>query len=120
MISTVLMPAYSRMRDFIRDEYLPKTRETVGLNALPDGAAWYAYNVKSRTTTDLSPQVIHQIGLDEVARIQGEMRKVIKQLKFKGDLQAFFKFLDRRLDAANAKAMETSTSLTSTIIQIRN
>ena len=94
MIKDSLMPAYIGMRDFIRDEYLPKTRETVGLNALPDGAAWYAYNVKSRTTTNLTPAQIHQIGLDEVARIQGEMRKVIKQLKFKGDLQAFFEFLD--------------------------
>lgn len=94
MIKDSLMPAYIGMRDFIRDEYLPKTRDTVGLKALPDGAAWYAYNVKSRTSTDLTPQAIHQIGLDEVARIHGEMRKVIKQLKFKGDLQAFFKFLD--------------------------
>ncbi|MDO9451691.1 MAG: DUF885 family protein [Stagnimonas sp.] len=94
LISNTLMPAYSGLRDYIRDEYLPKTRETVGLNALPDGAAWYAYNVKSITTTDLTPAQIHQIGLDEVARIQGEMKKIIKQLKFKGDLKAFFKFLD--------------------------
>lgn len=95
MISTELMPAYRRMRQFIHDEYLPKTRETVGINALPDGTAWYAYLAKSRTTTDLTPQAIHQIGLDEVARIQAEMRKVIAALKFEGDLQAFFEFLDR-------------------------
>ncbi len=94
LIGNTLMPAYRGLRDYIRDEYLPKTRDSVGLKALPDGAAWYAYNVGSRTTTALTPAEIHQIGLDEVARIQGEMRKIIKQLKFKGDLQAFFKFLD--------------------------
>lgn len=94
LIRDTLMPSYQRLRDFIRDEYLPKTRSTVGLNSLPDGAAWYAYRTKSTTTTDLSPVAIHQIGLDEVARIHGEMQKVIKQLGFKGDLQAFFEFLD--------------------------
>lgn len=88
-----VMPAYTRLRDFIRDEYLPKARSTHGLDALPDGAAWYAYNVRSITTTDLSPAQIHQIGLDEVARIHTEMRRVIAQLGFKGDLKAFFKFL---------------------------
>ncbi len=94
LISKELIPAYQGLRDFIRDEYLPKTRSTVGIGALPDGAAWYAYLAKSQTTTDLTPAQIHQIGLDEVARIHTAMRKVIKELKFKGDLKAFFKFLD--------------------------
>ena len=94
LIRDQLMPAYTGLRRFIHDEYLPKTRRSVGLSALPGGAAWYAYRVRSTTTTDLTPAQIHQIGLDEVARIHGEMRKVIKQLKFKGDLQKFFKFLD--------------------------
>lgn len=94
LISEQLVPAYKGLHDFIRDEYLPKTRSTVGIGALPDGAAWYAHLAKSQTTTDLTPAQIHQIGLDEVARIQGQMRKVIKELQFKGDLKAFFKFLD--------------------------
>lgn len=94
LISGTLMPAYTRLRDFIRDEYLPKTRASVGLDALPDGAAWYALRVRAVTTTDLTPAQIHQIGLDEVARIHGEMRKVIQQLGFKGGLKKFFKFLD--------------------------
>lgn len=92
-IAGQVMPAYTRLRDFIRDEYLPKARSTHGLDALPDGAAWYAYNVRAITTTDLTPAQIHQIGLDEVARIHAEMRRVIAQLGFKGDLKAFFKFL---------------------------
>ncbi len=93
MIGSQLMPAYKRLRDFLRDEYLPKSRSTVGLDALPDGAAWYAFNVRSITTTDLTPAQIHQIGLDEVARIHKEMRRVIAELGFKGDMQAFFEFL---------------------------
>src|SRR3546814_2277886 len=66
------MPAYQRLRAFIASDYLPACRDTVSLSALPDGEAWYAFNVKQQTTTDLSPAQIHQIGLDEVARIQGE------------------------------------------------
>lgn len=92
-IGEQVMPAYTRLRDFIRDEYLPKARSTHGLDALPDGQAWYAYNVRAITTTDLTPAQIHQIGLDEVARIHAEMRRVIAQLGFKGNLKAFFKFL---------------------------
>lgn len=93
LIQQQLMPAYVELRDFVRDEYLPKTRDSVGLDALPDGAAWYAYNVRRITTTDLTPAQIHQIGLDEVARIHAEMRKVIAGLGHKGDLQSFFRFL---------------------------
>ncbi len=69
-------------------------RETVGLYALPDGEAWYAFNVKRTTTTDLTPQEIHQTGLDEVARIQGEMRAVMEEVGFEGDLQEFFEFMN--------------------------
>jgi uncharacterized protein (DUF885 family) len=81
------------MRDFIRDEYMPATRDTVGLSALPDGEAWYAYNVRNSTTTDMTPEQIHQIGLDEVARIQAEMRAVMQQVGFEGELKDFFKHL---------------------------
>ncbi len=93
LIQQQLMPAYTALRDFVRDEYLPRSRDSVGLDALPDGDAWYAYNVRRITTTDLTPAEIHKIGLDEVHRIHAEMRKVMTGLGFKGDLQAFFKFL---------------------------
>jgi uncharacterized protein (DUF885 family) len=92
-IETEIMPAYKRLRDFIANEYLPKTRDTVSLSALPDGKAWYAFNVKTQTTTDKSPAEIHAIGLSEVARIHGEMRKVMQEVGFKGTLQEFFKFV---------------------------
>ena len=94
LIRDELMPAYRRLRGFIAEIYLPASRDTVGLDGVPGGEAWYAYLAKLRTTTDKRPAEIHQIGLDEVARIHTEMRRVIKELGFKGDLQAFFKFLD--------------------------
>ncbi|MDX1570296.1 MAG: DUF885 domain-containing protein [Xanthomonadales bacterium] len=91
-ISEQVIPMYTRLRDYIRDDYLEKARKTHGLWDLPDGEAWYAYNVKSTTTTDLSPEEIHQIGLDEVERIHGEMREVMEQVGFEGTLQEFFEF----------------------------
>ena len=89
-----VMPAYRRVRDYVRDDYLPKTRASVAWTALPDGKAWYAYLVKQHTTTDMSPEQIHQIGLDEVARILGEMDGVRQVVGFEGDLQAFFNHLE--------------------------
>jgi len=89
-----VLPAYRRLRDFVRDEYLPKTRSTVAWTALPDGAAWYAFKVQEHTTTSLAPDEIHEIGLREVARIRGEMDQVRQQVGFQGDLPAFFRFLE--------------------------
>ena len=68
--------------------------KTVGLYDLPDGDAWYAYNVKAITTTDLTPDEIHQIGLDEVARIHDEMRGVMEEVGFTGGLKDFFDFMN--------------------------
>jgi uncharacterized protein (DUF885 family) len=93
-LDTKVLPAYRRLRDFVRDEYLPKTRSSVAWTALPDGAAWYAYYVQEHTTTTLTPAEIHQLGLAEVARIRGEMDRVRQQVGFKGDLEAFFTFLE--------------------------
>lgn len=107
MIADEVMPSFKRLRGFIADDYMPKTRETVGLDALPDGEAWYAYNVRQRTTTDLTPAQIHQIGLDEVARIQGEIGGVMKQVGFKGSLQEFFEFMrtDPRFEFKTEQAL---------------
>ena len=93
LIAEQLVPAYTRLRDFVHDEYLPAARDTVGLSALPGGDEWYAFNVRSSTTTDMTPEQIHQIGLDEVARIQGEMRAVMQEVGFDGELKDFFKHL---------------------------
>jgi uncharacterized protein (DUF885 family) len=93
MIETKVFPTYRRLHDFVRDEYLPKCRETVGLGALPGGKAWYEYNVRDITTTNRTPAEIHALGLSEVERIHGEMDRVMKQVGFKGDRPAFFVFL---------------------------
>jgi uncharacterized protein (DUF885 family) len=81
-ITTQLIPAYRRLRAYIADEYLAKTRDTFGMGALPNGAAWYAHKVHDNTTRSLSPAQVHQIGLDEVARLQNGMREVAKDLGY--------------------------------------
>ncbi len=88
-----LVPAYRRMADFVRDEYLPRARTSVAWTALPDGAAWYEFFVAKHTTTSMTPEEIHELGLREVARILGEMDKVRQKVGFEGDLPAFFAFL---------------------------
>jgi uncharacterized protein (DUF885 family) len=93
-IENKIIPTYERLNNFVGDEYLGAARETVGMYALPGGADWYAYNVKRITTTDLTPDEIHQIGLDEVNRIHGEMRGVMETVGFEGDLKEFFEFLN--------------------------
>ncbi|MEA9653622.1 DUF885 family protein [Xanthomonas campestris pv. raphani] len=93
MIEFRIMPAYRALRGFIATEYLPACRDTAGLAALPNGAAWYAYDVRQSTTSDLTPAQIHQTGLEEVARLQGEIQNVAKQVKFRGNLPKFYKFM---------------------------
>lgn len=93
LIGTQLIPAYTRLHDFIRDEYLPATRSTVGLSAQPGGEDWYNYNIQTQTTTDLTAEEIHQFGLDEVARITSEMNDVRIAVEFEGDMEAFFTWL---------------------------
>ena len=75
------------------DDYLPRTRETVALRDVPDGAAWYAFLARQSTTTALTPEEIHHIGLGEVKRIRGLMDEVIAGSGFDGGFQAFVAFL---------------------------
>ncbi|HVE89363.1 MAG TPA: DUF885 domain-containing protein [Burkholderiaceae bacterium] len=93
LIKDRVIPAYGRMHDFVRDEYIPKARKSTAWSVLPDGKAWYAYYVQRSTTTDLAPDVIHTLGRREVQRIVGEMNAVRREVKFEGDLKAFFNHL---------------------------
>ena len=88
-----MVPAYARLLKFFRDEYLPQARTTLAAEAMPDGKAYYRQQIREYTTLDLDPQQIHQIGVEEVARIQAEMDAIIRQVGFKGDFQAFLQFL---------------------------
>ena len=92
-IHDIIIPAYRRLHAFIKDEYLPHCRDTAGIGALPGGAAAYASQVRWQTTTDFTPEQIHEIGLKEVARIRGEMDKVQAQVGFKGTLAEFLSFV---------------------------
>lgn len=93
-ITAKILPAFERLKNFIGDEYLNASRDTVGLGDLPNGDAWYRYMVRQRTTTDMSPDEIHQVGLDEVARIHSEMQTVMDEVGFGGDLKGFFAYLN--------------------------
>ncbi|HWI87614.1 MAG TPA: DUF885 family protein [Sphingomonas sp.] len=87
------LPAYRALLRFLRDEYFPRARVTLAAEALPDGAAWYAAQIKAYATVDLTPDQIHKIGLSEVAGIHAEMLEQMKAAGFSGDLPAFLKYL---------------------------
>ncbi len=90
VIASDIVPAYRRFENFFRDTYLPACRQTAGIWDSPDGAAFYQNRVRYYTTTGLSPEEIHAIGLREVERIRGEMLKVMDEVGFKGTRQEFF------------------------------
>ena len=86
-------PAFQRLHDYVASTYLPACRDSIAATALPSGAAAYAFHVRWQTTTDLTPQQIHEIGLAEVKRIRAEMDKVIASTKFQGSFHEFTEFL---------------------------
>jgi len=93
-IENSVIPQFKRIKTFFEDEYLPKTRTSIGVSETPGGEAYYQNRINFYTTSTLySAEDIHQIGLKEVARIKAEMRKIIKEVKFKGNFLAFLKFL---------------------------
>ncbi len=107
-----MIPAYAKLLTFFREEYVPQARTTLGASQMPDGDAYYRQQIREYTTLDLDPDQIHQIGLDEVARIQAEMETIIKQVGFKGPPQedtfaAFLHFLrtDKQFYAATPQAL---------------
>jgi uncharacterized protein (DUF885 family) len=92
-VAEAVVPGYRDFVDFLRREYIPGARTTVGAADLPGGAGIYAFEVKRYTTLDLSPRQIHERGLAEVARIQAEMETVIRKTGFTGDFAAFVAML---------------------------
>ena len=93
-ILTELVPAYQKLGTFMKNEYLAKARATSGIDAVPGGKEIYAYDVKYETTTDKTPAEIYQTGLSEVARIRAQMEQIKTEVGFKGDLPAFFNYLN--------------------------
>jgi len=88
-LSGAVLPAYSRLLAYMRDEYLPQARDTVAWSELPNGAEWYAYLARSSTSTNLTPEEIHELGLAEVARLTAQMERAARQLGHSGDLRGF-------------------------------
>ena len=96
LITRELMPAYTKLTQFLRDEYLPKCRDTVGFSALPNGREWYAQLAEHQTTTTLTPDEIFTIGQSEYNRLRARMEAVKQKEGFTGDLRAFVKHLESR------------------------
>ena len=87
--TNAFLPSWHKLRDYIATTYIPAARDSVGLSQAPAGTAMYAFLAKHMTTTDYTPDQIHEIGLKEVARIQGEMLKIRQQLNFTGTAEEF-------------------------------
>ena len=92
-IREAVEPAYRKLLEFYLNEYLPKTRTTLGAHELPDGDAFYRAQIREYTTLDLGPEEIHQIGLKQVAEIEAQMRQTMAETGFKGSFADFLKFL---------------------------
>lgn len=92
-ITTVVVPTYKMLADYLKNEYLPHARLTSGYSAFPGGADMYKYLVRQQTTTEKPSEEIYQLGLREVARIRHQMDSIKNLVGFKGDLQAFFEYM---------------------------
>jgi prolyl oligopeptidase len=93
LITNKIIPAYEELNTFLKYEYLPKSRDSIGLDGVPNGKEWYEYVARYHTTTNLTPDEIHNIGLDEVKRIRSEMEQIIKDLEWEGDFKSFLNYL---------------------------
>ena len=93
IVTDQIMPARRAWARFVREEYLPKARRGLGVGSVRDGRAYYAYLARSYTTTDLTPDQIHEIGQSEVRRIRAEMEKIVAEVGFQGTFAEFLTFL---------------------------
>ena len=93
IIEDEIVPAYRRFSRYFNDTYLPASRDSIGAAALPEGEAFYEHQARVFTTTRMTPDEIHRLGLDEVARLRGEMQLIINELGFDGDFQDFLHYL---------------------------
>lgn len=88
-----IIPRYEKLHAFMANEYMQAGRESSGIQGEPNGDAYYAHQIKKYTTTNMTAEEIHALGLSEVARIRSEMEKIKQQVGFEGDLKAFFDFV---------------------------
>ena len=93
LISNEINPSYKRLHDFLKNEYLSTSRNSIGISDVPNGSKWYEVLSNYHTTTNLSPDEIHDIGLNEIKRIRSEMEKIISDLDWDGDFNSFLNYL---------------------------
>lgn len=93
LINTNINPAYKELNDFLKNNYLPNSRDSIGLKDVPNGKEWYEWVAKYHTTTDLTPDQIHDIGLSEIKRIRQEMEEIIESVEWDGDFKSFLNYL---------------------------
>ena len=93
LIDDSIVPAYRRFNRYFNETYLPASRDSIGASSLPNGNAFYEYRTRTFTTTQMTPDEIHRLGLNEVKRIRGEMQLIIDELEFDGDFADFLHFL---------------------------
>ena len=93
VIEETVVPAYRRLARYFDRTYLPASRDSIGLSSLPNGSDWYEFLAKDYTTTQMTPDDIHRLGLREVKRIRDEMQLIIDEVEFDGDFQEFLDFL---------------------------
>jgi len=98
MLTDKIIPAYQKLHDFMKSEYMASGRTSSGIQGIPNGDDYYNYSIKLYTTTDMTADEIHQLGLDEVARIGSEMEKIKTQVGFKGSLKEFFDHVRTKKD----------------------
>ena len=92
-IESVVLPAYRKLDAWFSETYLPAARGSIGLSALPNGSSWYEFLAREFTTTTMTPDEIHRLGLDEVRRIRDEMEEVMAEVEFEGSFREFLEFL---------------------------
>lgn len=93
IIDDSIVPAYRKFSRYFNDTYLPASRDSIDASSLPDGKAFYEYRTRVYTTTNMTPDEIHRLGLSEVQRIRGEMQLIIDELEFAGSFEDFLQFL---------------------------
>ncbi|ESQ88871.1 hypothetical protein ABAC460_13910 [Asticcacaulis sp. AC460] len=93
VIDDAVIPAHRKLLAFLQKDYVPKARISLGASELPDGVAYYQAKIREYTTLDLTPDQIHETGLQEVAKIRAEMLAIMQEVGFEGDLPAFLTFL---------------------------
>ncbi|MDN4037194.1 DUF885 family protein [Massilia sp. YIM B02443] len=120
-LADTVAPALARLERFLRQEYVPTARESIGAGALPGGADWYALLVRNATTTALTPAQVHALGLQEVARLRAAIERVIPRTGYRGGFDGFIAFArsDRRLFFTSSEALLDRYRRTLALVQAR-